>query len=328
MDDGAREDSVAPRRPATGKVVQAVGRLLLGGALLAGLLYFLGPDWGQVRDQLEFHLGYFILGLVGTALATAFTAARWQLLNETMTDTRLSYGAYFHYVAVTRFFGQFVPMLLMEFVGRGMGLRAAGSKQGLGRLLTPVLLERVLDFALPCTTLVWVLLVVRGPATFAEHRWWWLGDITLVFAIGVIPFIGVIANLLLRMYAWVKNLRGAALILEPVEVSTRTAAWVAIHSVGRYATVLLQFVGMGAASGAVLKTFAVVGAFSVAQLSALLAITPGGLGIQDFGWAGALEWLGCEEVMITVFVLGYHALMVVNFGLLSLLSLPLRKGGA
>jgi len=60
----------------------------------------------------------------------------------------------------------------------------------------------------------------------------------------------------------------------------------------------------------------------------LLAITPGGLGIQDFGWAGALEWLGCEEVMITVFVLGYHALMVVNFGLLSLLSLPLRKGGA
>ncbi len=306
-------------------MLQALARLALGGVLLAVLLYYLGPDWEAVRTELEFNAGWFAVGLLGTGLATAFTAARWQLLNERMTQTRLPYGAYFHYVAVTRFIGQFLPMLLMEFVGRGMGLRAAGSKQGLGRLLTPVLLERVLDFALPCTTLVWVLLVLDGPATFAEHRWVWLIGITLGFSAAMIPFIGWIANVMLRVYAWIKNLRGGTLVIEPVEVSTRTAAWVALHSVGRYATVLLQFVGMAGACGAVLKTFAVVGGFSVAQLSALLAITPGGLGIQDAGWAGALTWLGTPKTMYTLFLLGFRALLVVNFGLLSLVSLPLRR---
>lgn len=328
MDDGAGEAAVAPKPPIARRVLSAVARLALGGLLLAALLYFLGPDWGEVRSQLEFHPAYFGLGFLGTALATAFTAARWRLLNERMTETRLPYGSYFHYVAVTRFFGQFVPMLLMEFVGRGMGLRAAGSKQGLGRLVTPVLLERVLDAALPCTTLAWLFLVLQGPSTFAEHRWLWLVGMTLGFGCAAIPFIGPTANVLLRVYAWVKKLRGAVLVIEPVEITTQTAAWVAIHSVGRYATVLLQFIGMGAASGAILKTFAVVGAFSVAQLSALAAITPGGLGIQDVGWASALQWLGAPEVMIALFVLGFRVLMVVNFGLLSLLSLPLRRGKA
>lgn len=325
MDDGAGETSVAPKPPAARRVLSAVARLALGGLLLAGLLYFLGPDWGEVRDNFEFHPAYFGLGFLGTVLATAFTAARWRLLNERMTETRLPYGSYFHYIAVTRFFGQFISMLLMEFVGRGMGLRAAGSKQGLGRLVTPVLLERVLDAALPCTTLAWVFLVLEGPATFAEHRWLWLVAITVGFAVAAIPFIGPTANTLLRMYAWVKKLRGNPLVLEPVEVTTQTAAWVALHSVGRYATVLLQFIGMGAAAGAVLTTFSVVGSFSIAQLSALLAVTPGGLGIQDVGWAGALQWLGAKKVMIALFVFGFRASMILNFGLLSLLTLPLRK---
>lgn len=304
----------------------ALGRLALGGALLAGLLYLLAPDWDAVRDQFRFRPGWFAVGLLGTGLATAFTAARWQLLNEQMTETRQPYGVYFHYIAVTRLFGQFVPMLFMDFVGRGMGLRAAGSKQGLGRLLTPVLLERLLDFALPCTTLAWAFLVVSGPPVFGEFKWLWLLGITLLAATLAVPFIGPIANVLLRVYAWIKNFRGSSpLVIEPVEVPSRVAAWVALHSVGRYATVLLQFLGMGAAAGAVLKTFAVVGGFSVAQLSALLAITPGGLGIQDLGWAGALTWLGTGKVMIALFVFGFRLFMVVNFGLLSLLSLPFRK---
>ncbi|MGH1345556.1 MAG: lysylphosphatidylglycerol synthase domain-containing protein [Nannocystales bacterium] len=302
-----------------------MSRLALGAVLLATLLYFLGPDWGAVRDQFKFHVGYFGLGFLGTALATAFTAARWRLLNERMTETRLPYGSYFHYVAVTRFIGQFAPMLLMEFVGRGMGLRAAGSKQGLGRLVTPVLLERVLDAALPCTTLAWLFLVLEGPPVFSEYRWFWLVGITVGFAVAAIPFIGPTANVLLKAYAWVKKFRGAVLVIEPVDVSARTSAWVALYSVGRYATVLLQFIGMGAAAGAVLSTFSVVGSFSVAQLSALLAITPGGLGIQDVGWAGALKWLGAEKVTITLFVFGFRASMISNFGLVSLLSLPLRK---
>lgn len=333
MDDGAGEHSVtqsgsapeATHKPPKRNWPSAVAKLLLGAGLLTGLLWWLGPDWTEVRSKLELHWGYLVLGFVGTALATAFTAARWQLLNERMTPTRLPYGAYFHYVAVTRFFGQFFPMLFMEFVGRGVGLRAAGSKQGLGRLVTPVLLERLLDLLLPGVMLMWALAIYKSP-TLDAHRWTFLAALTVVFAVGIIPLIRPIADRAVALYIAIKRWRGADVVHEPVELSTSTAAWVSAHSLGRYATVLLQFFGMGAAAGALFPAKVIMSGFAVAQLSAVLAITPGGLGIQDAGWLGGLRWQGQEEAIIALFLLSFRVLVLANFGLLSLLTLPLRGG--
>lgn len=329
MDDGAGERAVnetgPDEAPPKRSWPSAVAKLLLGAALLAGLLWWLGPDWEEVGNKLEFHWGYLLLGFLGTSLATAFTAARWQLLNERMTPTRLPYGAYFHYVALTRFFGQFAPMLLMEFVGRGVGLRAAGSKQGLGQLVTPVLLERLLDLLLPCVMLLWALAIYQSP-TLDGQRWLFLTVLTLAFAVGIIPLIRPIADRAVRIYIAIKRWRGADVEHVPVELSTSTAAWVSVHSLGRYATVLLQFFGMGAAAGALFPAKVIMSGFAVAQLSAILAITPGGLGIQDAGWLGGLRWQGQEEAMIALFLLAFRVLVLANFGVLSLVTLPLRSG--
>ncbi len=329
MDDGAGERSVNETGPAAAAPkrswLSAVAKLILGAALLVGLLWWLGPDWDEVRNKLELHWGYLVLGFLGTAAATAFTAARWQLLNERMTPTRLPYGSYFHYVALTRFFGQFLPMLLVEFVGRGAGLRAAGSKQGLGQLVTPVLLERLLDLLLPCVMLVWGLAIYRSP-WLDGHRWLFLAVLTLVFAVGIIPLIRPIADRAVWLYITIKRWRGADVEHVPVELSTSTAAWVSVHSLGRYATVCLQFFGMGAAAGALFPAKVIMSGFAVAQLSAILAITPGGLGIQDAGWLGGLRWQGQEEAMIALFLLSFRVLVLANFGVLSLLTLPLRGG--
>jgi hypothetical protein len=312
---------VKPPPSAARRWASAVAKFLLGAAILGGLVWWLGPDWDDVRARIQFSWGWFVVSFVGTAMATGFTAARWQLLNERMTATRLGYGAYFHYIALTRFVGQFTSMLLMDFVGRSAGLKAAGSDQGIGRLLTPMVLERLLDMLLPFTVLAWALSV----------HYTWLGEYRVVslaifvaaFALLVIPVVQPMARLAIAAYIRLKRWRGAVIVEEQVQVSTSTAAWVSAYSVGRFATVLVQFIGAGAAAGALLPWDVIVSAFPIEQLTAIIAITPGGLGVQEAGWAGGLRWLGQPEAIITLYLLATRVFVIVNFGLLSLVTLPL-----
>jgi uncharacterized membrane protein YbhN (UPF0104 family) len=311
-----------PSAPAR-RIATAVAKFLLGAGIFAALVWWLGPDWDEVRARFDFSWGWFAVSISGTALATAFTAARWKLLNERMTATRLGYGAYFHYVALTRFVGQFTSLLLMDFVGRGAGLKAAGSEQGLGRLVTPVLLERLLDFVLPAAVLAWAL-VVHGTA-LGEHRLLSLGVLLVVAAALIVPSVQPMARFAVAAYVRVKRWRGAVIEDPLVEVSLPTAAWVSLFSIGRFATVLLQFVGAGAAAGVLLPWDVVLSAFSMQQLTGIIAITPGGLGVQEAGWAGGLRWLGEPEEAITLFMLASRVFVIVNFGLISLVTLPLGR---
>ncbi len=298
----------------------AIGKFLLGAAIFAALVWWLGPDWDEVRARFRFGFGWFVVSLVSTAAATGFTAARWQLLNERMTATRLGYATYFHYIALTRFVGQFTSMLLMDFAGRTYGLKAAGSDQGVGRLLTPMLLERLLDMLLPFALLGWAL-VVNG-TSLGDHRVASLSAVLVVFALAVIPLVQPIARLAVGAYVRIKRWRGAPIPDPEVHVSMSTAAWVSVHSMGRFATVLLQFIAAGAAAGAVLPWDVVASAFPIEQLTAIIAITPGGLGVQEAGWAGGLRWLDQPEEVITLYLLATRVFVIVNFGLLSLVTLP------
>ncbi len=300
----------------------AAGRFVLGAGILAALIGFLGPDWQEVGRRLTVQPLAFALGLVGTTLAAIFGALRWRLLNEHLTPTRLSLGTYFHYVALTRLIGQFSSMLLMEFVGRGVGLRSAGSKQSLARLVTPVILERVVDVIFPAITLVWAVAWHHdgGP------RPGWAGSLAAVLVVAtvaIVPLVRPAARVILWAYGRFARWRGQPFEPPEVVVPARLAVWVTLLGLGRYLAVLLQFYGIGAAVGAVWDLGVVASAFPVSQLSAIVAITPGGMGIQDAGWAGALAWQGVDETSIAMFVLAIHAGIILNFGLLSVLSLPL-----
>jgi hypothetical protein len=45
--------------------------------------------------------------------------------------------------------------------------------------------------------------------------------------------------------------------------------------------------------------------------------------VQEAGWAGGLRWLGQPEAVITLYLLATRVFVIVNFGLLSLVTLPL-----
>jgi len=325
MDDGRGDDagscvteaSTASRRR---RIALSTARLVLGLALLVGLFWLLGPDWGAVAGQLRIDPVWLGASLVFTAAATFLTAGRWQLLNERMTETRLSFGTYVHYIALTRLLGQFSSMLLMDFIGRGVALRAAGSSVRLARLLTPVLLERLLDLVLPAALLGVVLVGHRAPPV--EHPWLWLTAIVLALGVLCVPTIEPMARVALKVYLALRRLRHVGVEAEDVRVPYRTAVSVSAFGVARLVAVWAQFWAMGMAAGAVMDPLVVACAMPIAQLSALLSITPGGLGIQDAGWAGGLRWLDQDESTIALFLLAWHTLVIVNFAALSLVTWP------
>ena len=183
-----------------------------------------------------------------------------------------------------------------------------------------MLLERLVDLLLPGVIFAWALLAPDA------YKWTALAVLVVVFAIGIIPLVQPIARLALAGYVKIKRWRGAAVEAEVVEVSrSDRGVGLRVYSLGRFLTVLLQFVGAGAAAGAALGFDVVLTAFSVQQMSAVVAITPGGLGVQEAGWFGGLRLMDQPEEVITLFILATRVFVVGNFALLSLVTLPLGR---
>jgi hypothetical protein len=304
--------------------VSAIVRLVLGIALFAAILAWLISESGSIT--VELHLGMWLVGLAASAIANAVTARRWQLLSEAMSGSRLPYGVYFHHLAATRVIGQFLPLLLVDLVGRSASLRAAGSRAGLGRLLAPLVLERMLDLVLPAVLLGWVLATIAAGAS-DTGAWASLAIVVAVFALCSVPLLRPTAALALAMWSRARKwLRRPAIAEEPPAIDRALAARVTGWSLARFAAITLQYWGSGAALGVALPALVLLRATPLAQLAALVGITPGALGIQEGGWSAALSGLGVTAGDIAVFVLATRAAMIVNFSVIALASWPWKSG--
>jgi uncharacterized protein (TIRG00374 family) len=333
--------SLEPPQQALAQVRYRVGaKDLLGFAVGVGLivliLRWLAPDWAELRASVTWDWRYAGLGLLGTTLASLVTAARWRLLAEVMGGTKLGYSTYFFSLVSTRVLGQlpFFPMVAVDLIGRGFLLQNAGSKRTLSHAATQVVLERMFDGVLPVVVLVWAL-AVRGQ--------WLAIDPALSLVLAGLGFLAVAIPLLrpgvrvaLRAYLAVRlgvaKLRRRQLEAESEaelgatpRVDAKLATKVAVLSLARYATVVVQFYGIAGAVGLDIGWAEMAAATSVAQLAGLLSVTPGGLGILEAGWAGGLGWIGLGAEPISLFVVVQRLGVIVFFGLLSVASFPLFR---
>lgn len=310
-----------PPRPAAPSIVRAALQLLLGVGIFALILWWVAPPWEEIRQLVSLSVGWLVVSFAGSAFATLVTAARWKTLSEAMGASPMRYGVYFHYLALTRVLGQVLPNMFVDLVGRGAALRAAGNRSGLGHLIAPVVLERVLDFLLPCAMLVWALPFALGQEHAALGPWGSLATVVVVFSVLAVPLLRPLAALALRLLGWVRRLRHREAVLPPApQVPRPLAMQIVGFSLGRYVGILVQYGGAGAGFGVALPALVLLAAAPLAQLAGLVGITPGGLGIQEAGWVGGLARLGTPEAAIVVFMAATRLMMVVNFGLLTLLS--------
>jgi len=324
MSDPAARPSPPTR---TRRIIVSVAQLLLGVALVGLVLGWLSPSWSEVSARVTLHPRWLLLSVVGSALTTLFTAARWKLLSETMGAGRLPYGVYVHSLALVRLLAQVLPAALVDLLGRGVALRAAGSSDRMGDLLTPLVLERLLDLLLPLAMLGWAVVVVL-PASPPVDPWVSLGALVVLFGLGAIPMLGPLVRVALRALRWLRSLRRRGEPLPPApapRVPLALAAWVVALGLARYASMLLQFWAAGAGLGVALDPLVLVAATPVAQLAVIIGITPGGLGLAEGGWAAALSRLGVGEAATVVFMAATRLMMGVSFAVLTLASWPWRR---
>jgi hypothetical protein len=102
---------------------------------------------------------------------------------------------------------------------------------------------------------------------------------------------------------------------------------VALLGVARFAAVLVQFAGIGAGVGILLGWRDWMAATPLAQLTALVGITPGGLGVVEAGWWAGLAWVGVEGPVIGLFLLAQRTALIAFLGTLALATWPLARGG-
>lgn len=302
--------------------------LALGLAALAAVVAWLVPDAGALRAVLagaELRPAWLALGLAATTLACLVTSARWKRLAEAMGGTPLPHVAYFHSLALTRVLGQLSSTLVMDLVGRGALLRAAGSQRGLGHAATQAALERIFDLVLPLLLLAWAALAWPGSPGLALAGF--VGA-CLLFAALAAALLAPLVRLALRLYAAARRLRGRPDAAEPLAVPAldrRLARDVGLLSLARYLAVMLQFWAVAAAVAADLSAAQIARATPIGQLAGMLGVTPGALGIQEAGWAGALTWVGADARAIALFVLAQRALVTLYFAALALVSWPLLR---
>lgn len=315
--------------PARGRaILKGVLQLLLGVGLFAGVLWWVAPPWDEIAGIIRLQPQWLLLSLLGSAVATFVTAARWKLLSEMMGGSHLPYGIYFHYLALTRVIGQVLPTVLVDVIGRGAALKAAGSDSRLGQLIAPVVLERLLDLLLPLSLLGWALAVHLQLLPAWLDPWSSLGLLVALFVLVAIPMLHPLVRVALLAYGWIRRLRrhDRTLPLPPAPlVTVQLSARIVTFGVLRYASIQFQYWGAGAGLGVMLAPLVLVMATPLAQLAGLVGITPGGLGMQEGGWVAALEQLGEAPAAIVVFMAGTRIMMSVNFGVLALLSWPWRR---
>jgi uncharacterized membrane protein YbhN (UPF0104 family) len=310
--------------------IVAAARLVLGLALFAGVVWWLVPGPAE-RDaalaRADLRPAWLLAGFLAAALACLVTSARWKRMAEAMGGTPLPHAVYFHALALTRVLGQLSSSLVMDLVGRGVLLRAAGSQRGLGHSITQAVLERVFDLILPLLLVGWALAVHLGAwselaaaASFAA--------IVLGFALASTVLLAPLTRLALRLYAAARRLR-PGLADDPVPdlptVPRPLALEVGLLGLARHLAVTAQFWALAAAVGATLTLFEIAAATPLGLLGGMLGVTPGALGIQEAGWTGALTWLRVDPGAVALFVLTHRLLLTAAFALLALLSWPLAR---
>lgn len=299
-------------------------RLIAGGlfgvTLVVGIFYAFGPDLSALADPPRLDLGYAASAWVASALTTLVTARRWQRLHEAWGGTRLRFGAYVHALAISRFLAQVLPAALVEVMGRGAALRRAGSPDSWKRLSGGVVLERIADLVFPIVLLGWGLALVS-----MTPRWAWAA--LAICVVAAFSFTVEAWQALAKGIVWIRQRSGAgkdAPALPRFALSLRAAlvGW----SILRYAGLVVQFWALGAAVGTVVPALRIIAASAVAQLSMVIAMTPGGLGFQEGGWAAGLAWQGVSAQDATWFIIAVRAGLLVNFGVLTLASWPWHRG--
>jgi uncharacterized membrane protein YbhN (UPF0104 family) len=247
--------------------------------------------------------------ILWTLLINILAAWRWHILLNSFSN-RSNFIKLLGFTLFGRIAGQSTSQIAGDLGSRFVYLKSRNieMKQGGFTILFDKILEGILFIAVVVVFLGTIFSVtLRSHASFA-----------LIFAIFLF-LAGV------WMTPLVSSVIGRFFKKEdfPNRVSTilsdRTGWMVIILTLGKYAASAMRFMFILQLCGIDLLYSEVIMGTAVAQIGLIAGITPGGLGIMEAGWAGALYTFGITAPLVAQFLVAQRLLIFCSVLVLSLM---------
>jgi len=272
------------------RTVYAVGSFLAGALLCVALVLHMdasAQEWARLLGGLSWPWAVAVAGL--TILMWWSGSRKWALWSLALhgeAGAEPSAGFFFRHFAWQNWFGQFVPPPLAIIFGRSWAtryMRGISMREGAGSGLADQGMEfALLAGLLPAAFLVfynhvswaaWLSVSFTGMAAVAGGIWFFRSR-----------FPGALQASLLPLLAW---------------------------SAVRVCLTVARLAAGAPALGLSLDPVSVAAAAPVVALLALLPLTPGNLGLAEWGWAGVLVYGGADIVDAGLYALGFRVLLLV-----------------
>jgi uncharacterized protein (TIRG00374 family) len=281
-------------------------------ALFGLVLYLGGPEaWEQVQRG---DTGNLLISLLLLGLASMLSATRLQLVAHAIAGRRLaSWPQFYHLNMTTRALGLIVPRSLSTVGGKSVALRATGVS--LKRSVWIVLVDNAFDLGLLGLLAIPALLFLRQRSevwvfvaltlglilVLAGGLWWTTATGRLHALVQTVARIPRLASILrLEPESTADLLLPASTTLSALALSVLLNSLIAIC-----------FYFIAHALRLTYPWFIFAAGFPITQLSLVLAVTPGGLGLFDAGWYGVLRLGGVSHQDALTFVIAQRACIFV-----------------
>jgi len=301
---------------------------LLAVLLMAAFLYWGREDLGRIRDLDPFYASLCF----GCTLAMAVVSAlKWKMsIESTGGACKVGYGKLLYYFMFGRTVGLILPMDVSDFGVRTMSLRF-GHDIPIGRASYSVYLDRTFDVVVAGLFIAPSVLYIVGaiePRTAVGlfGAAFLLGLACFAFfgrqTMGALAFVFRILFRAACRIPWVGRrveFEAERKLLEEVDLGG-IAAWLFLLSGLKFFFTSMRFVTMAAAVGLGLGGLKVLVFVPAAQFAALIALTPGGLGIADWSWSGLLLKIGADKHLIVPYLVSLRVVVSLSIVVIAGLS--------
>lgn len=324
--------------------VKRVGWFLIGAVGFIMVLYFFELDEMDaiLRADLRFVALAFAMG-VSVTLASALRLG--SIIDFMLRRKVLTFQQYYASLVTSRVLGLFLPRSASE-VGVPFATLTMVGKTTPEAAAAGITLDRVFDLTLLLAWLIPALLILFGivPSSAGLLLFITAVVITMIVALRMHLLVNLTAQVLsqvagiiggpaaLRRFCQARS-RNFTELAQINHLSPKEATYIAGLTVLRYLlnTALLFFVARSIGLEISFHIILLTGA--IMQLSQLLAITPGGLGVVEAGSASGLALAGVDGGEIAAFLVGQRIFQYAFFPILgaiiglTILWRPNRKHG-
>ena len=287
----------------------------LGLAVIFVLIRIAGHR--KLAELISLHPAHLLATLLATAAMVGCVGYRWRILVDSFSPGRdVPVLALSHHFVKSRILGFVIPKDLSDIGLRALLLRNEQNVPVPAAVLS-VLGDRVSDIFWCAIFVVPSLAYCSGTLTPPQS----LAFFGIMFAVGIaaLSAAGRMRIDPKGMPDWLRRLVHR-ILRKPTDYLDQFGAWtpgrratlcIGTWSLAKYAFSCIRLICVAQAFGLEIEPLHFILGLPLAQLSYLLAFTPGGIGIQELGWAVILMLCGVPTPETVTFVVGLRVLSVL-----------------